>query len=94
MTTGTDHARVQTVSRETPALLQVSPETVPTAQAAVEAGAKATVLSWAPTRPSPNWPAGTTSPAGASSTDARACRQLRPSSSATWRTWWRPGARR
>ena len=48
MTTGTEAAHGQTVSRETPALLQTSPEKGPTAPAAVEAGAKATVLSWAP----------------------------------------------
>ena len=48
MTTGTEAAHGQTVSRETSALLQASPEKVPTAHAAVEAGAKATVLSWAP----------------------------------------------
>ena len=48
MTTGTEAAHDQTVPRETSALLQVPPEKVPTAQAAVEAGAKATVLSWAP----------------------------------------------
>ena len=48
MATGTDPAQVETVPRETSAFLQASPETVPTAQVAVEAGAKATVLSWAP----------------------------------------------
>ena len=48
MATGTDPAHVQTVPRETSALLQVSPEKVSTAQAAVEEVARATVLSWAP----------------------------------------------
>ena len=48
MATGTEPAHVETVSRETSALLQAYPEKVPTAQAAVEAGARATVLSWAP----------------------------------------------
>ena len=48
MATGTDPTQIQTVSRETSALLQVSPEKVPTAQAAVEEVARATVLSWAP----------------------------------------------
>ena len=48
MAAGTDPTHVEDVSREMPALLQMSPETVPTAQAAVEEGARATVLSWAP----------------------------------------------
>ena len=48
MATGTDPAHVETISRETSALLQAYPEKVPTAQTAVEASARATVLSWAP----------------------------------------------
>ena len=48
MATGTDPVHVQTVPRETSALLQASPEKVSTAQAAVEEVARATVLSWAP----------------------------------------------
>ena len=48
MATGTEPAHVQTVPRETSALLQVTPEKVSTAQGAVEEVARATVLSWAP----------------------------------------------